>query len=320
MSGACGGGTMVRWGFAVSVAVAMVVVPLVCWSQGHVFSANTDLIFMDDFESGDVSRWSSATGYTGTITVELPGGVEMELVWVPAGTFMMGSPVDERGRGTDEDLHQVTLTEGCFLGKYEVTQAQWEAVMGTNPANSYGVGPDYPVYYVSWNDVCGGSTGSDCLPDSFVGLVNAHLGETRYRMPTEAEWERVARADTQTRFSHGDVLDCDDFCGTCSTHDQHMWWCGNDSDQSEPVGSKLPNGFGLYDMHGNVWEWVADWYEEHLGFNAETDPTGPATGSYRVLRGGGWYNDAHYCRSAARYSFFPGTRSYGVGFRLARSP
>jgi len=167
----------------VSVALSIGLGPLVCWSQEQVFS--------DGFESGDTSAWSS-TNWGGTVIV-LPGGVEMELVWVPAGTFDRGSPVGERGRVDREDLHQVTLTEGYFLGTYEMTQAQWEAVMGSNPSDPddpascttspYGVGPDYPVYCVSWNDIFGGPAGSDCLADSFVGRVNSHLGPSRDAVP-----------------------------------------------------------------------------------------------------------------------------------------
>lgn len=302
---------MARYGLVVSVAAVIGLAPVAGWAQGYIFS--------DGFESGNTSQWTSSTNDDTRLTIDLPGGVTMELLYVQPGTFLMGSPVDERGRWDWEDLHRVTLTQGYYLGRYEVTQAQWEAVMGTNPAHSFGVGPDYPVYCVSWNDICGGPTGSGCLPESFVGRVNAHLGDTRFRMPTEAEWERAARAGTQTRFSHGDVLDCDDYCGACLTHDQYMWWCGNNV-QSEPVGSKLPNGFGLYDMHGNVWEWVADWYEQHLGYDPQTDPTGPTTGSARVYRGGFWNYYALYCRSAIRYSHHPGSSNVTRGFRLARSP
>lgn len=265
-----------------------------------------------------------------TITIVLPGGVEMDLVWVPAGTFMMGSPPDERGRRDREDLHQVTLTQGYYLGKYEVTQAQWEALMASNPSDpndpasctSYdlGVGPDFPVFCVSWDDICGRNTASGCLLDSFVGRLNAYLGDTRFRMPTEAEWERAARADTQAEFSFPVPPDWDTGCGSFSEAAPYMWWCGDNMPSgAKPVGSKLPNGFGLHDMHGNLWECVADRWQEHLGFDPQTDPTGPTTGLFRVLRGGYWNSHAGYCRSASRDSF-PSIPDNNFGFRLARSP
>ena len=289
-----------------------------------------DVVFSGHGALGAVSRRCIqesvyCTGGGGEITITLPGGVTMDLVYVPAGTFMMGSPTDERGRGLlTEDLHQVTLTQGYFMGLTEVTQAHWEAVTGS-PANltcnvqTHGVGPDYPVYCVSWDEVAG--------PGGFVDQLNAYLAGTGqpgaglYRLPTDAEWERAARAENQLRFSHGDVLECDDDCGSCATHDQYMWWCGNDDDdESEPVGSKLANGFGLFDMHGNVWEWVQDYWEDGLGFDPQTDPTGPESGYLHGIRGGGWHSlgFARKCRSAYRGNNTPEEGSAFIGFRLVR--
>lgn len=256
------------------------------------------------------------------ITITLPGGVPMDLVHIPAGTFEMGSPTDERGRSDKEDLHQVTLTQGYYFGKYEVTQAQWQAVMGTNPAHDYGVGDNYPVNHVSWDDICGGSTGSDCLGESFIGRLNTYLGTNAFRMPTEAEWERAARAGTQTAFSFDTSTnpDWDTVCGAFPEAEDYMWWCGNnDPYGTKPVGSKLPNPYGLYDMHGNVYEWVGDWHETHLGTDPDQNPTGPASGSYRVARGGYWSHYARGCRSAGRSHKTPSYRSFVYGFRLARS-
>ncbi len=266
------------------------------------------------------------------ITVILPGGVPLSMVRIPAGTFQMGSPATERSREPglvwdDETLHQVTLTKDYYMGKTEVTQLQWRAVMGSSPPvgcqtwhGDYGVGDNYPAYCITWNDICGGATGSDCAPESFIGKLNAHLGSTKYRLPTEAEWERAARAGTATRFSYGDVLECDDIdCVACSAHDAHMWWCGDAGDRSHPVGQKSPNPWGLSDVHGNVWELVADWYAPYPT-SAVTDPTGPATGPGRVGRGGGWANEAGWCRSAVRQAPPPDYASRVAGFRLARTP
>ena len=257
------------------------------------------------------------------ITITLPGGVTMDLIHIPAGTFMMGSATDERGRYDREDLHQVTLTQGYYLGKYEVTQAQWQAVMGTNPASGYGVGDNYPVYYVSWNDICGGSTGSDCIADSFIGRLNMQQGTTKFRMPTEAEWERAARGGsaTQTPFSFDTSSnpEWDTQCGSFPEAANYMWWCGNnDPDGTKPVGTKLPNPYGLFDMHGNLYEWVADWYGSYE-IPADPNPTGRASGSNRVGRGGYWGGYSRGCRSAYRRSDTPSGSNSGIGFRLARS-
>jgi formylglycine-generating enzyme required for sulfatase activity len=254
-------------------------------------------------------------------TFMLPGGVPLEMVCIPAGTFMMGAYGGERG-STDAEhpQHQVTLTRDFWIGTYELTQAQWEAVTGSNPASDYGVGDDYPVYDVSWDDVCGGTTGSDCAAASYIGRLNQALGTTAFRLPTEAEWEYAARGGTTTRFSHGDALDCDDWCDFCENHDRYMVWCGNTNGPSEPVGSKDPNPFGLHDMHGNLFEWVSDWVG-YYDASPQQDPTGPESGSFRVTRGGSWLYQAQEARSANRKtwgSLYPSAAF--IGFRLARSP
>ncbi len=264
----------------------------------------------------------------GEIRVMLPGGVPLLMVRIPAGTFQMGSPSTERGREAgpgqtgSETLHPVTLTRDYYVGKYEVTQRQWRAVMGSNPPSecgSHGTGNDYPAYCLSWNDICGGATGDSCAPSSFIGKLNAALGTGSFRMPTDAEWERAARAGTTTRFAHGDVLDCDDACGACAAHSAHMWWCGNAGGRTQPVGRKAANAWGLHDVHGNVAEWVADWYAP-FSSSAATDPTGPVTGSLRVMRSGAFIVEASWCRSAERESPSPDLRYQFSGFRLARSP
>ena len=221
-----------------------------------------------------------------------------------------------------EDLHQVTLTQGYYLGKYEVTQGQWQAVMGTpmpTECGTLGVGPDYPVYCVSWDEVCGGSTWSECLAESFVERVNAHLVDTRFRLPTEAEWERAARAGTQTRFSHGDVLECwtavprarltTSTCGGAAMTTaaasrwarscRMVWACTT-------CTATCTSGWRT----GGSSAWVR---------RRQTDPTGPATGSERGFRGGSWTYLAGDCRAAYRLSRTAGDRNFYIGFRLARA-
>lgn len=247
------------------------------------------------------------------VTVTLPGDVPMVLVKVSAGTFLMGSPQGERGNFlANETQHQVTLTEDYWLGKTEITQAQWEAVMGTPMRSECGdiaVGDNFPVYCVTWNRIAG--------PGGFIEKLNGHLGTDVFRLPTEAEWERAARAGTTTRFSHGDVLECSDECEPCAAHDPYMWWCGNVSPFGpKPVGQKLANPFGLHDMHGNLWEIVNDRYGE-FSTAPVTDPAGPGGSGDIVLRGGG--KEAWISRSASRVGGSPDDRAQNneVGFRIA---
>ena len=246
------------------------------------------------------------------IQVKLPslpkGAKPLAMVKIPAGTFTMGSPSDERGRASKEEQHVVTITEAFYLGKYEVTQTQWESVMGSNPArsSSYGVGDDNPVHYVSWDDC-----------QTFIENLNG-TGQGTFRLPTEAEWEYACRAGTDTRFSFGDALGCDDSCGFCDLQNQYMVWCGNANDGSEAVGSKLPNPWGLYGMHGNLFEWCSDWYGSYPS-GPQVDPQGGLSkGSDRVLRDGYWRSHALFCRSAHRGSASPDDRHYGIGLRLVR--
>ncbi|MCA9426273.1 MAG: SUMF1/EgtB/PvdO family nonheme iron enzyme [Candidatus Omnitrophica bacterium] len=252
------------------------------------------------------------------ITIEIPGLPEgarpMRLVRIPAGTFQMGAPDAERGRNTtwESPVHTVTLTNDYFMGETEVTQAQWQAIMGSNPAQNYGVGNDYPVYYVYREDITG-STG-------FLSRLDAQSRYNGFRLPTEAEWEYACRAGTRTRFSFGDALSCDDSCGTCPLADQHMWWCGNNSpDGSKPVGGKVPNAFGLFDMHGNVWEWCQDFWSPVFYSQPEaTRPNPLCTDSFygpRVIRGGHWAYHAWSCRSAMRTGNSGGGYYY-LGFRV----
>ena len=227
------------------------------------------------------------------LQVDLGKGVKLEMVLIPAGKFMMGSPASEVGRKDNETQHEVTLTKPFYMGKYEVTQEQWQAVMGNNPSTRT-KGAKLPVTDVSWNDC-----------QDFIKKLNVRMNGF-YRLPTEAEWEYACRAGTTTAYSFGDSLTKAD---------------GNiDGDSSKVVGSYKPNAFGLYDMHGNVWEWCEDWYGDYPE-GAVIDPKGIATGGTRVMRGGAFYIfGVSKARSSLRLNHSPTLRSNYVGFRLVRNP
>jgi formylglycine-generating enzyme required for sulfatase activity len=248
------------------------------------------------------------------------------MVWIPPGTFVMGSPEGERGRMDNEGPQtRVTLTKGFWMGKYEVTVGECLAVMGQvenlciQPQNPGDL--DLPARCVSWDDAvayCQKLTEQERtagrLPTGYV-----------YRLPTEAEWEYACRAGTTTRYSFGDALGCDDYCEYCALLDSYMWWCGNGD--SGHVGQRLPNQWGLYDMHGNAREWCQDWFGEYPG-GGVVDPRGPASGSARVIRGGSywiawpaWGHDAGPCRSAGRDFDDPGPgRRVLIGIRPVLAP
>jgi formylglycine-generating enzyme required for sulfatase activity len=217
----------------------------------------------------------------------------MAFVLIPAGTFLMGSDVYH----DEQPVHPVRLTRPFLLGQHEVTQGQWIAVMGTNPSQFTG-DPRRPVEFVSWEEV-----------HVFIRQLMAREGH-RYRLPTEAEWEYAARAGTTTAYSFGD----DERQLT-----QYAWYTENAERTTHPVGHKKPNAWGLFDVHGNVWEWVQDWYGAYAA-EAVSDPPGSPSGSLQMFRGGSWYNDAGYCRSAFRDRVQPGRRFVSVGFRLLREP
>ncbi len=243
----------------------------------------------------------------------MPQGVKpLVLKRIPAGTFVMGSPSNESGRYSDEGpQHQVTITKDFYLGKYEVTQAQWRAVMGSNPARSYGVGNDYPVYYVSWNDC-----------QTFITRLNG-MGLGTFRLPTEAEWEYACRAGTTTRFYWGDSEAEDimkQYCWYFRNANDGYWTNPHaDEEGTQPVGLKIPNDFGLYDMSGNVWEWCTDYYDSgYYSRTPESDPVNQSNqfGSDRVVRGGCWHGYPGTVRSACRYGDIPGVPWHDIGFRV----
>jgi formylglycine-generating enzyme required for sulfatase activity len=234
----------------------------------------------------------------------------MDLVWVPAGSFVMGSPPGEEGRqpnDSDEDpQHLVTISRGFWLGRCEVTQEQWARVTGRQSPAHF-AGSRHPVESVSWDEV-----------RSFLHVLNQSAGADCYRLPTEAEWEYACRAGGHEPFAFG---------GDAGLLHRYAWFEGNAGDVSgrpgrtRPVGLLQPNRWGLHDMHGNVWEWCADRYA--AGYYAESprdDPDGPSTGRRRVKRGGGWFYPWYRCRSADRARGEPDARSSSVGFRLVRKP
>ena len=245
-----------------------------------------------------------------------PDVTPLELVYIPAGSFLMGSPETEIERNQDEGpQHRVTLTRPFYLGKYEITQAQWLAIMGgPNPASdgeravvhsSKGVGPDYPVYYVSW---------LEC--QEFTQRLS-ELFHERFRLPTEAEWEYACRAGTTTRYSYGDVLSPPPPDGSAHpVHNQNMWYGMNAIDANRPVGLKLPNPWGLYDMHGNVEEWCLDVYLYYKNEEQENPLIDQQNLRHRVFRGGNWGYTAEQARSAARDMTGDVNWGCGVGFRV----
>ena len=216
---------------------------------------------------------------------------DMDFVLIPSGDFSMGST--SREAVSDETpATRVRIRSSFWLGKYEVTQGQWESVMGVNPSVAGQCGEDCPVENVSWTDI-----------QTFIRRLNSEDTRWRYRLPTEAEWEYAARAgSTTSRYGSLDLI---------------AWWQGNSGRRSRPVGGKMPNSFGLYDMIGNVWEWVADWFGAYPG-GTVTDPRGPLSGTQRVVRGGGFLSSSSAIRVANRHRTRPDNRSSGRGFRLVR--
>lgn len=223
-------------------------------------------------------------------------GLTMQFVTISAGTFMMGcSPGDTDCHAEEKPVHRVNITRPFEMGKFQVAQAEYEAVMNINPSNFKGA--NLPVEHVSWEDA-----------QRFCEAMNSKGDGYRYRLPTEAEWEYAARAgDTSSRY--GALL-------------QVAWFRDNSDGTTHPVGEKRPNTFGLYDTLGNVWEWVQDWYGiTSYSHREESDPKGPDKGEYRVSRGGSWRGVVRgHARVSARYILKPNTRSMVVGFRCVREP
>jgi formylglycine-generating enzyme required for sulfatase activity len=244
------------------------------------------------------SRPAIAQGQLATFVSLLPSTTGIKLVLIPAGSFTMGSAHDEPDRGADESPQtRVTLTKDFFLGATDVTQGQYESVMSTNPSDFKSAGRDAPVEEVSWDDAI-----TFCQKLTERERTAGHLPEGYvFALPTEAQWEYACRAGTTGAYTTDPAAT--------------SWYDRNSGGTTHPVGAKQPNAWSLYDMTGNVYQWCADWYAHRYPGGEVTDPTGPDSGSVHVLRGGGWYYDRSYCRSAYR-DFDPGYRANFIGFRV----
>jgi formylglycine-generating enzyme required for sulfatase activity len=232
------------------------------------------------------------TGLEGPrVTLDLGDGVTMDLVRIPAGSFMMGSDDDWE---QERPVHQVTISRDFYIGTHEVTQEQWLAVMGTNPSGHSG--GNLPVEMISWEDAV-----------AFTEALSDRLG-CEVRLPTEAEWEYACRAGTTTKYCFGD-----DAAGL----GDYGWSVSNSDRLTQPVGGKRANAWGLFDMHGNVWEWCTDWHDKgYYSQSPSTDPAGPSSGESRVLRGGGYLLRDTSVRSAVRGNHSPELRFEDLGLRI----
>jgi formylglycine-generating enzyme required for sulfatase activity len=304
---------------SISNKIAVVLVLDCSTSLGSAFTplktaANSFVDILKNAAEGQSGTGGGQAG-SGTYTAN---GVSFDMIAVPGGTFSMGST---SGEANEQPVHSVTLSN-FSIGKYEVTQQLWLAVMGnwpsTAPSSTYGNGNNYPAYYVSWQDIVGTSSsqagytvnGVTYYQNGFCYKLSLLVGSgLKFCLPTEAQWEYAAKGGQQ---SHNYTYSGSNTIGDVA------WYDGNRSGGSHPVGTKAANELGIYDMSGNVWEWCSDWYGSY-GSGAQTNPAGASSGTYRVYRGGSWRISASNCRVAARYYYLPGDRYYDFGFRLACS-
>ena len=238
---------------------------------------------------------------------ETAWGINMKMIWVEGGDFLMGCTSEQGDCASDEQNVRRVTVDGFYIGMLEVTQSQWEKVVGTSIyqqkskarcSSTPGVGPDYPMYYVSWDEAM-----------EFCRLLSNKTGRT-YTLPTEAQWEYAARGGNKNegaKYAGSNMIDA------------VAWYSGNSGDGTHIVGSKRANALGIYDMSGNVWEWCKDWYADSYVNYDTNNPVGPSSGSYRVYRGGGCNYTASYCRVANRYRYSPHICDY-VGFRVVCIP
>ena len=263
--------------------------------------------------AGNSATTTRTVTVVGNRSVDLNATVAMDMIWCPPGTFTMGSPLDEVGRNTNETEHNVSLTTGFYLGKYELTQVQYEAVMtgvtgdrNATPSHFHGYS-NRPVEKVSWDDA---QVFLTRLNEQQAGNLPAGWS---YVLPTESQWEYACRAGTTTAYSWGDSI--------AGTNANYNWdggaIDGNDFKQTRDVGQYNANAWGFFDMHGNVWEWVNDRYAaDYQMDNPAIDPTGSASGSNRIIRGGAWSNDSLYLRSASLSKHLTNFRYHTLGFRV----
>ena len=246
--------------------------------------------------SSGFSSTSSVSSGSNEISIPVKDGITIDMVKVDAGSFMMGATSEmQNPYGDETPVHQVILTNDYYMGKYEVTQALWQAVMGNNPSRFKG--DNLPVEQVSWNDC-----------QEFIGKLNDLTGR-KFRLPTEAEWEYAARGGKKSRSYQ--------YSGSSNISDV-AWYDGNSGSKTHPVGMKQANELGIYDMGGNVYEWCQDWYGSYVS-SSQTNPTGAVSGSYRVCRGGSWYYHAGSCRSSFRSFDTLDGRYDNLGLRLVLS-
>ena len=279
--------------------------------NGTQHDGNYTLVVSNDF--GSITTQPTQLVVDGTPTSHTVTSISMDMIFCPPGTFTMGSPTNETGREGDETQHQVTLSHGFYLGKHEVTQAQYETIMTGNPEglnakpSNWPNNNDRPVEKVSWNDAQIFLTRLNEMEQTAGRLPTGW----KYVLPTEAQWEYACRAGTTTAYSWGNDIN--------STRANYNWdgggTSGNDFKQTRDVGQYAANPWGFFDMQGNVWEWVSDWKANYL-IGAQTDPEGPASGSLRVIRGGSWSSGGTYLRSAKRHDLSPGARGSDLGFRV----
>ena len=270
--------------------------------------SNANDVMQDNISTSSTSSLQSATtssGFSSTssvlsgsneISIPVKNGITIDMVKVEAGTFMMGATLEmENPFSWEKTVHQVTLTNDYYIGKYEVTQALWQAVTGKNP--SHFKGDNFPVEKVSWKDC-----------QKFICKLNNMTGRM-FRLPTEAEWEYAARGGKKSRGYQ--------YSGSSNISDV-AWYDGNSGNKTHSVGTKQANELGIYDMTGNVWEWCQDWHGSYVS-SSQTNPTGAVSGSSRVFRGGCLYDVARLCRSSCRNYLTPGVRNLNIGLRLVLS-
>ena len=297
----------------------------------------------------DLSGGVDAISYPVTYLSQVPEGgwtdeyktTKLVLRLIPPGTFMMGSPSDELGRQSNETLHQVTLTKPFYIGVFELTQKQWQLVIGSIKPSYAGSnrrqGDLYPAHDVSYDEIRGSVSGvawpthNQVDADSFMGRLRSKVNML-FDLPTEAQWEYACRAGTSTALNNGKSITTTSR-NRCSNLDEVAWYYPRSGNYPTTVGNYRENGWGLYDMHGNIVEWCLDWEQSNLGSQPQSDPKGPMSGSSRILRGGN-YNDygysgpywgwPMYCRSAARLSYVPNSGGYSTlgcfGFRVVCLP